>query len=146
MSASLAFSSPPPLARPVRVWGLPDARAALEAAISLGAPALLLVGDAAGGALWFVRMIEEIRLECAGVDLIAVLDCADRAGDAQGALAAGVRHLLFSGAPEVAARLADIAARSGAVVLTALPPALDPRSLRNPSAGRRAWLAGGYPQ
>ncbi|HYG85620.1 MAG TPA: hypothetical protein VD978_05120 [Azospirillum sp.] len=128
--------------RPVRVHGLADARAALDAATALGVP-VLLVGSAAAGALWFTRMVEAARAEFGAAEVTAVLDCADRAGDAQGALAAGVRHVLFTGTPELAARLADIAARTGASVLTSLPPALDLRGARDPAAACRTWLAGG---
>ncbi|WP_448190545.1 hypothetical protein [Azospirillum sp. sgz301742] len=132
----------PGAARPVRVHGIGDARAALMAAAALGRP-VVLVGPPGGGALWFARMVEAARAAVPGAEAEAVLDCADRAGDAQGALAAGVRHVLFSGPPEVAARLADIAARSGAVVLPALAPALDLRGERDPQRACQAWLADG---
>lgn len=132
----------PGAARPVRVHGVAEARAALTAAAALGVP-VALVGPPGGGALWFARMVEAARAAVPGVDAAAVLDCTERAGDAQGALAAGVRHVLFSGPPEVAARLADIAARSGAVMLPSLAPALDLRGERDPEGACRTWLAGG---
>ena len=129
-------------ARPVRVHGLADARVALAAAADLGRTAVL-VGSAAGGALWFRRLVEAARAEVPAAEVVAVLDCADRAGGAQGALAAGVRHVLFTGREDVAARLADIAAQSGAAVLTDLPDALDLRGARDPHAACRAWMDGG---
>lgn len=142
---STPLSPPPALpgaARPVRVHGLGEARAALTSAAVLGVP-VMLVGPSGGGALWFARMVEAAHAAVPGVEAAAVLDCADRAGDAQGALAAGVRHVLFTGPPEVAARLADIAARSDAVVLPSLAPALDLRGERDAQRACRAWLAGG---
>ena len=129
-------------AQPVRVHGLGEARAALTAAATLGRP-VVLVGPPGGGALWFAHMIEAARAAVPDAEGIGVFDCADRAGEAQGALAAGVRHVSFSGAPEVAARLADIAARRGAVLLPALAPALDLRGARDPEGACRAWLADG---
>ena len=136
-------SSPlPGAARPVRVHGLDEARAALTAAAALGRP-VVLVGPPGGGALWFARMIAAARAAVPDAEGTGVFDCADRAGEAQAALAAGVRHLSFSGAPEVAVRLADIAAQSGAVLLPALAPALDLRGARDPEAACRAWLADG---
>lgn len=143
MSTSLPPSTAlPGAARPVRVHGLDEARTALTAAAALGVP-VVLVGPPGGGALWFTRMVEAARAAVPGAESAAVLDCADHAGDALGALAAGVRHVLFTGPPEVAARLADIAARGGAVVLPALAPALDLRGERDPEGACRAWLAGG---
>ena len=132
----------PDMARPVRVHGVAEARAALTAAAALGVP-VVLVGPPGGGALWFAHMAEAARAAVPGAEAIAVLDCADRAGDAQGALAAGARYVLFSGPAEVAERLAGIAARSGAVVLPSLAPALDLRGERDPLGACRAWLADG---
>lgn len=129
-------------ARPVRVHGLGETRAALSAAAALGVP-VTLVGPPGCGALWFVRMVAAARVAVPDAEAVAVLDCADRAGDAQGALAAGVRRVVFGGPPEVAARLADIAAQSGAVVLPVLAPALDLRGERDPQGACRAWLADG---
>lgn len=136
---------PPPLpdpVRPVLVHGLDDARSALGAAAALGVPVTVVAG-AASGALWFIRVVEAARAACGAVEVHAVLDCADHAGDAQGALAAGVRHVLFTGPPAAAARLADIAAARGAVVLTSLPPALELRGMRDAAAACRTWLSGG---
>ena len=128
--------------RPVRVHGADEARAALTAAAALGRP-VVLAGPPGGGALWFLAMVEAARGEAPQAACVALCDCGDRAGEAQGALAAGARHVLFTGPPDVAARLAAIAAGVGAVVLTALPPALDLRGARDPVAACKAWLAGG---
>ena len=73
---------------------------------------------------------------------MAVLDCADRPGDVLGALSAGLATLLFTGRADVAARLADIAAQSGARLLTDLPAPLDLRGVRDPLRACREWLGG----
>ncbi|HYH23429.1 MAG TPA: hypothetical protein VD995_32840 [Azospirillum sp.] len=129
-------------ARPVRVHGAADARAALAAAMDLGVP-VALVADAAAGGLWLRTVLEDARAAVPEAVACAVLDCGDRAGDAQAALAAGVDAVLFTGPPAVAARLADIAAQKGAALLTELPEPLDPRGARDAQAACRAWLAGG---
>lgn len=126
----------------MRVHGLAEACAALEAAAGLGVP-VTLVGPPGGGALWLLRMVEAARAAVPAAVCTVVHDCGDRAGEAQGALAAGARHVLFTGPPEVAARLAAVSEACGAVLLTALPPALDPRGARDPAAACRAWLAPG---
>ncbi|WP_051341191.1 hypothetical protein [Azospirillum halopraeferens] len=128
--------------RPVRIHGPDDARAALAAARALGMGVALCAPPGAG-ALWLRRVAERAASGYPDVPVAAVLDCGDRAGEAQGALAAGVRHLLFRGSPAAADRLADIAAASGAVVLRALPEPLDLRGARDPVAACTAWLAGG---
>ena len=56
----------------------------------------------------------------------ALLDCGDDAGAAQAALRTGTEGIIFTGRADVAERLADIAARAGARLLTVRPdPALD---------------------
>lgn len=129
-------------ARPVRVHGAADARAALAAAAALGVP-VALVADAAAGGLWLRRVLDDAHAAVPGAEACGVLDCGDRAGDAQAALAAGVDAVLFTGPPAVAARLADVAARRRAALLTALPQPLDLRGARDAEAACRAWLAGG---
>lgn len=134
------------LPRPIRIHGLPDARAACAAAAELGVPVLLVSAPAASahaGALWFRDVAARAAAEFPTVAVTAVLDCADRAGDAQGALASGLRTVLFTGRAEVAERLADIARARGATLLTGILPALDLRSVRDRDAACREWLGGG---
>ncbi|MGQ9371062.1 hypothetical protein [Azospirillum sp. A39] len=135
-----------PLDRPVRVHGREEACTALAAAAALGVPVALAsaVGAAAhGGALWFRLLVEAARADWPGVAVTTVLDCADRAGDAQAALAAGIDHVLFRGPRTVAERLDDIARQRGATVLTTLAEPLDLRGAADPTAACRAWLAAG---
>lgn len=132
--------------RPILIHGLAEARAACAAASELGVPVLLVsapAGAAHAGALWFRNVVARAAQAFPNVTVTAVLDCGDRAGDAQGALSAGVESVLFTGRAEVAERLAEIARARGATVLTGLPPALDLRGARNPVAACRDWLDSG---
>lgn len=115
---------PPALLRPILVRGLADALAAAAAAESAGA-ALALMAPPAGGALWLLGLTGRVRQAHPTLDVTALLDCGDRAGEAQGALAAGVPALLFTGRTETAERLAAIATARGAVLLTSCPSLLD---------------------
>jgi hypothetical protein len=131
--------------RAVIVHSLADAEAALTAAASLGVPVVLLSPPGAAaymGAGYFRALVERALATQPGVAATAVLDCGDAAGHAMGALREGLKALLFKGADEVAARLADIAGRSGAVLLREPPPALDLAGERDPLAACRRWLAG----
>ncbi len=114
----------PALLRPILVRGLADAQAAAAGAESAGV-ALTLMAPPAGGALWLLGLIGRVRQAHPTLEVTGLLDCSDRAGEAQGALAAGVPALLFTGGREAADRLAAIAATRGAVLLTACPPLLD---------------------
>lgn len=128
------------LARPIRVHGLADARAAAMAADNLGLPLTLMAGGY-GGAPWLMGIMARVASEYPTLRVSGLLDCDDRAGEAQAALAAGMSGILFTGPPGVAARLAVIAVARGAVVLTDRPPALDPRGHRDPVAACRTWLS-----
>jgi hypothetical protein len=133
-------------ARPIRVHSLAEARAACAAAAECGVPLLLVSAPAASahaGALWFQDVVRRAAAEFPNVSLTAVLDCADRAGDAQAALAAGVHAILFTGPVSVAERLADIAAQRGAILLTDRPSALDLRDAGRMEEACRAWLSNG---
>nr|WP_246337794.1 hypothetical protein [Azospirillum oleiclasticum] len=135
----------PALPPAVLVHGLDDALAAVSAAAETGRAVALLSAPAASahaGALWLLELRSRALDAHPSADAIAILDCDDRAGDAQGAIAAGVTRLVFSGRADAAARLADIAAACGAVLLTARPAALDLRGRRDAAAACRAWLLG----
>lgn len=140
------MTAAPGAGRAVLVHGIREARAALDAAATLGVPVTLLSAPAAaahGGAGWFMAVIGRARAEWPAVAATAVLDCDDRAGDAQGALADAVPAIVFTGRPDVAERLRAIAAERGATVLVARPDALDLRDARDPVAACRLWLGGG---
>jgi len=137
---------PPPVAtRAVFVHGVEDARLALSIARELDLPVTLLSSPSAashGGAGWFLELNALAAIGAPDVAVSVVVDCDNRAGDAQGALAAGAKRVLFTGAAGTAARLADIAAGLGADVITERPPALDLRGRRDPRPLCRAWLLG----
>jgi len=135
----------PAATRAVLVHGLEDARLTLSVAADLGLSVTLLSSPSAaahGGAGWFLEVCALAGGGAPGVGVRAVVDCDDRAGDVQGALAAGAKSVLFTGRAEVATRLADIAAGLGAEILVDRPPALDLRGRRDPRPLCRAWLVG----
>ncbi len=124
----------------IRIHGLADARSAATAARELDRP-LTLLADGAAGAAWLMAIVARLASDHPALPVTGLLDCGDRAGEAQGALAAGMGAILFTGAPGVAARLADIAAARGAALLTVPPPSLDLRGQRDPVATCRLWLS-----
>ncbi|CAO3420597.1 hypothetical protein [Azospirillum endophyticum] len=144
--------TPSPLSRPILVRSLGDALAAAAAAASAGV-GLALMAPPAGGALWLLGLMERARQAHPGLEVTGLLDCGDRAGEAQGALTAGVPHLLFTGHPEAVKRLAVIAGNGGATLLTACPQSLDLAAYRSEGRGShrpallealcRDWLTGG---
>jgi hypothetical protein len=111
------------------VHSLAHAVAALEAAAEAGRSVTLLSAPDAGiyaGPAWWREVIAAARAAVPAVQCSAVLDCGDDAGAAQGAIRAGVEGIVFAGRADLAARLADIARRRGASLLTERPlPALD---------------------
>ncbi|WP_114860604.1 hypothetical protein [Azospirillum brasilense] len=131
--------------RPIRIHGMTDADAACAAAAELGVPLLLVSAPgaaASAGAGWFREVAARAAARHPSVATTAVLDCADRPGDALAALSAGIGVILFTGRVDVAERLADIAAQRGARLLTGLPEALDLRGARDPRRTCRNWLSG----
>lgn len=108
------------------VRGLGEAAAVLAAAA--GRPVLLLSPPEAArvlGPAWWVAMIAAARQAHPAPAARDVLDCGEAAGLAQAALAAGARGLVFSGPAGQAARLGDVAAAAGALMLRTRPDALD---------------------
>ena len=122
------------------VHGLPHLRAALTAGALTGRPivALSAVGASGfAGAGWFIALTEQGRQEFPNVSLTAILDCADRAGDVPAALKRGITHIVFTGHPEAAIRLQDIARQMGAAVLLERPASLDLLNFRDPFRAAR---------
>jgi hypothetical protein len=107
----------------VIIHGWAEAHAALAAA--RGPLTLVSAPGAAGhgGAAWFVRLAALGEAAFPQVAQRWVLDCADAPGHALAALRAGVRSIVFTGAPELRARLARIAAACGAELLDVAPEA-----------------------
>ena len=99
------------------IASLPKARAALAAARSSGVAAELeSPPDAASiyGVLWFAELNRALLTEFAGTSFTLTLDCGNRADLAHAALVEGIKRIRFSGHPEAAKALSDIAQQVGA--------------------------------
>lgn len=136
-------AKPPAPPRAIVVHDRHDAEAAAAEALDAGVPVILLTAPGAAGYAGVDYLLATIAQGVAavpGAEVQAILDCDDAAGDVLAALRVGWKRLLFTGEPELAAKLADIAAQGGAVLITQRPDALDLEGERNPSAACRAWL------
>lgn len=105
---------------------LAHAVAALQAAAAAACPVVLLSApDAAvyGGAGWWCGLVAAAREAMPAARCTSVLDCGDDAGAAQAAVRAGVEEIVFTGHPDVAMRLTDIAAQRGTRIVTERPTA-----------------------
>ena len=106
--------------RTILIHGLADARAALANARAAGEAVTLLsapVAAAHGGAAWFAEVIAQAAREFPHARFEAILDCGDGAGYAMAALRAGIKTLRFTGSPEIASKLDDMARACGARVI-----------------------------
>ncbi len=98
-------------------------REQVAAALAPGLPVTLLSPPGFAlhaGCLWWRALLEQA--EFAGV---ALLDCADAPGRAIEALRLGLGGIVLDAEPAIFARIAAIAAESGAILLDKPPPALD---------------------
>jgi hypothetical protein len=110
------------------IHGWTDAQAALARARpsqEAGRLTLLSAPGAGGhaGAAWFAALAAQGEAAFPAVAQRWVLDCADAPGHVLAALRAGVRAVVFSGAPELRERLASVAAACGAELLATAPDA-----------------------
>jgi hypothetical protein len=108
------------------IHSLAHAVAALTAADEAGHSIILLSAADAGlyaGPGWWRALIEAARGAMPGARCMALLDCGDDAGAAQGAIRAGIEAIVFTGRADVAERLADISGQRGAAILTERPSA-----------------------
>ncbi|HZT87835.1 MAG TPA: hypothetical protein VFA12_07685 [Stellaceae bacterium] len=115
----------PSLASPVIVvHSLPQAVAVLQEAAKVGRAVTLLSAPGAGasaGPGWFGNVVAAARAEVPAARFTALLDCGDENGAALAAIRYGIEGIVFTGRADVAARLADLAARQGASLLTQRP-------------------------
>jgi hypothetical protein len=98
---------------------LDQARAALAALVPEDGPVLLESPPGAAGwegIGWWLGLIERVVAEHPAFTLTAVLDCGDSPGLALAAIREGVRGIRLDAAPEVLAKIADIAGQAGAIV------------------------------
>ncbi len=102
--------------RAIAITGLDHARAALRAASDLGMPVALLCASPALGAQAFLAMVRAAREEFPDAEVLAVMDCGDEPGRALNAFRHGVRAVRVDLAPEVLARVRDIAGQYGAAL------------------------------
>ena len=132
----------------VIVHNLDHARAAMAAAAELGVALTLLSPPAAAaylGAAVFRHMIAEAARDHPGVEFRCVLDCGGDAGLALGALRQGIEVVRLGATKEVRAKVADIAAQSGATLDEEAGPALDLAAVDDPGEALRAWLSPSSP-
>ncbi len=102
------------------IASLPEARAAFAAAKSNGVAAELeSPPDAAGiyGVLWFAELNRALLAEFPGFPFSLTVDCGNRADLAHAALTEGIKRIRFSGHPDAAKALRDIARQLDATVL-----------------------------
>lgn len=128
---------------PIVIHDLAHARAALAAAASLGCAVILRSAPHAAGYLGagaFAAIVETARGAFPQVPITAVLDCGDSPGLALGALRIGIRAVRLEAAPEVLARIADIASQTGASLDRDDRAALNLLDVPDPEAACRRWL------
>ena len=104
-----------------------EAALALRAAASLDRMvALLSVPDAAlnAGIGWFDAVMRHARAAAPEADAIGLIDCANRPDLVQAAFHQGIEGAVFRGRKSVFDKLADIADRSGCILLRRRPSAL----------------------
>lgn len=121
----------------VLVRTLGEARRAVAVARRLGCPVLLLTEP--GAQAWHGPGYLLEMMRGAGAAL-ALLDCGKDAGTAMLALRLGWRHLHLRGEPDIVARVAAMAAASGAQFHAGLPPALDLAAAWPVDEALEAWL------
>lgn len=124
------------------VHSLEHLRAALAAGAATGQPIVALSGPGASayaGPGWFAALAAAGTAAFPNVELTTILDCGDRAGDAVAALNLGLKHLIFTGHPEAAARLSRIGAGLGAVILDHRPDGLDLLDAKDPGRAARKY-------
>ena len=99
------------------IASLAEARAALAAARSSGVAAELESPPGAAsiyGVLWFAELNRALVAEFPGQPFSLTLDCGNRADLAHAALVEGIKRIRFSGHPDAAKALGDIAQQVGA--------------------------------
>lgn len=134
----------PPAWPAVIVDGLVAGRCVLEVAggqpvILLSAPGIL----ALAGAGWWAELVTAWRQYANGAPFLALADMVDQPGDVLAALRAGIKDLVFTPGdvhPDVADRLAGLAAAQDARLYSRPHAVLEPCWRRNGDASVRQWL------
>jgi fructose/tagatose bisphosphate aldolase len=123
------------------IHSLDQAFAAATVAEAAAVPVFLRSAPGAAGYAgvgWFAALAAMLAERHPSLQATLILDCADEAGTAMGALRRGIRHIRFSGSPDIAAKLVSI----GAILDTDTRPALDLLGEADPEAACRRWLSG----
>ncbi len=107
------------------VHSLEQALAAADAAAALGCPLTLRGAAGAAGIGWFASLDRFLAERYPALDVELVLDCADEAGTAQGALRRGLKAIRVGGSDAVKAKLRALAAGYGARLDEDSRPSLD---------------------
>ena len=98
------------------IHSLPQATAVLTASARAGRPVALVSPPGAGGYVgpgWFKSLVTAAREAVPGARCSSFLDCGDNLGAALAAIRAEVEGVIFTGRPDAARRLADIARQHG---------------------------------
>jgi hypothetical protein len=106
------------------VHSLLQATAVLRASARAGRPVVLVSAPNAGGYVgpgWFKALAAAAREAVPDARCSSLLDCGDNVGAALAAIRAEVEGVIFTGRPDVARRLADIAEQHGARLETKRP-------------------------
>ncbi|SNB51597.1 hypothetical protein SAMN07250955_101107 [Arboricoccus pini] len=125
----------------VRIHDLEQGRAVLDLAAARGTTVRLATAEGALSYLGvgYVRALEEAL----GVPLLA--DCGDEAGTLMAGLRTGLAWLCYKGQPAILARLRDMAAQKGALVLDAIPEPVMALEARDRGARRLALYLAALP-
>ncbi len=108
------------------IHSLDHAVAALTAAAQAGRPIVLASAPDAGGYAgpgWFAALVRAAREAVPEAQFTTRLDCGDSVGAALAAIRSEIEGVVFTGRPDVAHRLADIAGQHGVRLETERPPA-----------------------
>jgi hypothetical protein len=110
----------------ILVYSLAQAIAALTAAVRAGRSVVLASAPDAGGYMgpgWFGALVAAARETVPGARFSTLLDCGDNVGATLAAIRAEIEGVAFTGRPDVARRLADIAGQHGVRFETSRPAA-----------------------
>ena len=135
--------------RAITIHSFEHACAALEAAVELSAPVLLVSAPDAGlqsGPAWFASVIGQAVESVPGapaLQLVTLLDCSDKPGCVLAALRHGVKRICFTGPETTRRKLLNIAESYEATVLAERPEALELLGQANPDDACRVWLTAG---
>jgi hypothetical protein len=124
---------------------LAEAIVALKAAAAARKPVTLWSAAGAGiyaGAGWFAAVERRARQAVPAANATFVLDCAERADMVQEAFRAKIKGVCFSGSAALAAKLSDIAGKSGSMLHRRRPKALDLSGVNDPETACLHYLTG----